>query len=301
MNADKYEAFLLAADSGSITAAAEALGYTQSGITRMIQSLEAELGLKLFLRTKKGVSLTENGKRLLPYFREISRNLRSIGQVSTEIKGVVQGSISIGSCYSIASSMLPELIKGFQILHPGITVNLMENGNDALRRFLLERSVDLCFCIDPEMPDVEWTELFRDEIVVWLPPGHPAAKKGYMELWELEKEPFIHTQPGQDTEIDRLLSGNGIKPDVRFTTLNAFTTYNMVAAGLGISVDQSLRSRDWADNVIKLPLRPRRYEAFGIAVPSGAEASPATRRFMEYVRKAEKNGMEFGGETQINV
>jgi DNA-binding transcriptional LysR family regulator len=107
-----------------------------------------------------------------------------------------------------------------------------------------------------------------------------------MELWELEKEPFIHTQPGQDTEIDRLLAESGIKPDVRFTTLNAFTTYNMVAAGLGISVDQSLRSRDWTGSVVKLPLRPRQYEAFGIAVPSGAGMSPATKSFMEYVRRA---------------
>ena len=70
MEAVKCEAFLAAAELGSLTATAELLGYTQSGVTRMIGTLEEELGFPLFLRSKKGVQLTENGKLMLPLLRE---------------------------------------------------------------------------------------------------------------------------------------------------------------------------------------------------------------------------------------
>ena len=69
MEAVKCEAFLAAAELGSLTATAELLGYTQSGVTRMIGTLEEELGFPLFLRSKKGVQLTENGKLMLPLLR----------------------------------------------------------------------------------------------------------------------------------------------------------------------------------------------------------------------------------------
>ena len=71
MEAVKCEAFLAAAELGSLTATAELLGYTQSGVTRMIGTLEEELGFPLFLRSKKGVQLTENGKLMLPLLREV--------------------------------------------------------------------------------------------------------------------------------------------------------------------------------------------------------------------------------------
>ena len=105
--------------------------------------------------------------------------------------------------------------------------------------------------------------------------------------------PFIHTTPGQDTEIDRLLKKLDITPDVKFTTMNAFTTYNMVAAGLGISIDQRLRSQKWNADVVELPFAPRQYEELGIAVPSLSEASPATKKFIKYVQTININELEF--------
>lgn len=73
MESLQCEAVLLAAEQGSLTAAAERLDYTQSGITRMISSLEEELGFPLFIRSRRGVRLTENGKEMLPLFRELRR------------------------------------------------------------------------------------------------------------------------------------------------------------------------------------------------------------------------------------
>ena len=90
MDVVKCEAFLAAVDSGSFTAAAESLGYTQAGITRMINSLEAETGFPLFIRSKKGVALTGNGEMMLPVFRDIVRANKNMEQLSSDILGVVK-------------------------------------------------------------------------------------------------------------------------------------------------------------------------------------------------------------------
>lgn len=284
MDANKYDAFLLAVDHGSLTAAAEYLGYTQSGITRIIKGLEDELGFPLFVRNKKGVSLTENGKTMVPIFREISRALQNVQQISADIRGSVRGSISIGSYNSIAATWLPFILKGFQTLYPGISISLHEGSNLTMARSLGERSVDCCFCAKLPSGAYDWIPLYEDELVAWVPADHPSVAAGVFNIEDLEKEPFIYTTPAQDNELDRLLHRFNLSPNVRFTTRNAFTTYNMVAAGLGISLDQRLESKKWTGNVVELPFSPPQFEELGIAVPSLSEVSPATKKFIEYVR-----------------
>ena len=85
MDSLKCEAFLAAVEQGSFTAAAQLLGYTQPGITRMIRSLEAETGFPLLVRSPRGVMPTENGKAMLPLFREIVRARQSAEELSSEI------------------------------------------------------------------------------------------------------------------------------------------------------------------------------------------------------------------------
>lgn len=104
MEAIKCEAAIMAAERGSLTAAASALGYTQSGITRMINSLENELGFALFIRQKRGVKLTENGKIMLPKLRSIVQAQKQANELSASIRGVVQGTLTIGSYFSVSAA-----------------------------------------------------------------------------------------------------------------------------------------------------------------------------------------------------
>ena len=84
MDASKCQAVLIASETGSFSAAAEQLNYTQSGITRMISSLEEELEFSLFIRSKKGVRLTEKGKSMLPYLREIVESSQVAQEMSND-------------------------------------------------------------------------------------------------------------------------------------------------------------------------------------------------------------------------
>ena len=233
MEAVKCEAFLAAAELGSLTATAELLGYTQSGVTRMIGTLEEELGFPLFLRSKKGVQLTENGKLMLPLLREVVRAHHNAEQLSAEIGGVSKGSLTIGCYYSISALWMPEILTAFRARYPGVTVRMQEGGNLEMARWLNERSVDCCFGAQMHGDKYDWLPVFRDELVAWLPRGHELAEADAFPLMRLQDEPFIHTSPNHDTDQDRLLEQHDLHPQTCFTTRDGFTTYNMVEAGLG--------------------------------------------------------------------
>lgn len=283
MDKANLTAFVAAAELGSFTLAAESLGYTQPGITRLIGILEKELGFPLFIRDKKGVTLTENGKMMLPSARTVLNSISNVEQLSADIRGAVKGVLTIGSYYSISSMRLPEIIKEYDRRYPDVQVSLREGGNKEMQRWLSEKSVDCCFCAEPSDVPCDWIPIFRDEIVAWLPKTHSLAVRGASAypVENLSEESFIHTQPDEDTEIDRMLSGLTRRPVTRFTTRDAFTTYNMVAAGLGVSFNQRLITEKWNKSVVEMPFSPPQYVSLGIAVPSKEETSPAAGRFIE--------------------
>ncbi len=97
MDTTKYRAFLETVSLGSLTRAAERLGYSQPGISHMIHSLEREYGFALLRRDREGVQPTENARLLLPYLRQIVQAERGIEQTAQRISGVETGSVRIGA------------------------------------------------------------------------------------------------------------------------------------------------------------------------------------------------------------
>ncbi len=287
MDSLKCRAFLAAAELGSMNAAADTLGYTQSGITRMIHSLEEELGFPLFIREKSGVVLTGNGKEMLPAIHDIVRADERAQQIALEINNITRGVLTIGGYFSISALILPQILSVFRSRYPGIVIRLQEGGNREMAKWLNDRSVDICFCAMPEKDVVcDWIDFFKDELVAWVPKSDPDSSLSAFPLKKLEEKPLIQTLPNQDTDLDRLLKENHLKPDIHFTTRDTYTTYNMVAAGLGISFDQKLNSREWSGAVAEIPFDPPQYISLGIAVPSLKEISPAARKFIDCVQES---------------
>ncbi len=282
MDPVKCRAFLATAELGSMSAAAESLGYTQSGITRMIHSLEEELGFPLFVREKSGTILTGNGKEMLPAFHDIVRADERAQQIALEINQITRGVLTIGGYFSISALILPQILSVYRSRYPGIIIRLQEGGNREMAKWLTERSVDLCFCARPEESVVyDWIDFLQDELVVWVAKSDPDSSLKSFPLKRLEERALIQTLPNHDTDLDRLLRTNHLHPDIRFTTRDTYTTYNMVAAGLGISFDQKLNSLHWNAEVEEIPFDPPQYISLGIAVPSLNELSPAARKFID--------------------
>ncbi|KXT83463.1 LysR family transcriptional regulator [Streptococcus panodentis] len=286
MDAVKCQAFLKAAEQGSFTAAADSLSYSQSGITRMISSLEEELGFPLFIRQKKGVTLTEDGRLMLPLLRELVQAHQHAEELGAAIRGLVRGSLTLGCYFSVSSMWMPEILQQFAQDFPQVKVTMLEGGNKEIAKWLTEKSVDLCFCAKPGRGvDCDWIELYQDPLVAWLPSQHPKAAAASFAIKDLERESFIHTLPGQDTDQDRLIEQEGLKLQTRFSTKDGFTTYNMVEAGLGVSFNQRMIARKWSGRVAQVPLAPQRFVSLGLALPRSADPSPAAKRFIACVEE----------------
>ena len=283
----KCEAFLNAVDTGSMTAAAELMGYTQSGITRMIESLEQELGFPLLIRNKKGVRMTENGHLMLPAIREIVKADQKAEQLVAEIKGTVTGTLTIGTYFSISSLILPDILSVFRAKFPGIRIRLLEGGNSEMEKWLRDGTADFCICGRTKDSSMDWIPLIRDEMVAWLPPDHKYAKAPSYPIREMEKEAFIHTVSGNDTDQDRIIEREHLKVNTVFTTKDAFSTYNMVEAGLGMSFNQRLISIKWKGRIAQVPFDPPQYIVMGILLPSLERASPAAIRLINYMKSLE--------------
>lgn len=285
MDTEKYQALVQAAEEGSITAAARSLGYSPSGLTRMLDSLEREVGFPLLARTSQGVRLTREGEGLLPSIRGLLYWSRQIREQCNGILGLDQGELFVGSYYSIASCWLPGILREFQKDYPGIRVHVQEAGNQTLLEGLREHRLSCCLFSRHPGYQGDWVPLYEDRLVAWVPEDHPLAQKKALLPEDLEGQPFIEPLPQQETDTDLFLDKYQVHPDFRFTTSNMYTCWTMVEAGLGLSMDNAFSSRRWNGKVKVLPFAtPDRLE-LGMALPSLAQASPALKKFLEYVKK----------------
>ena len=247
----------------------------------MIRSLEQETGFPMLIRTQYGVRLTADGKAMLPALHNIVKAQQIAAEQGAAIRGVIQGSLNIGSYYSVSAAWLPKVLRVYRQKYPQVKIHLREGTNLDLSAWLNEGSIDCSLAARPTKGTVyDWIPLARDELFVWLPPTHAAASRSDFPIPELDHAPFIITLPEHDTDIDRFLQNHQIQPDIQFTTADPYTTYCMVEEGLGLSLNNDLTTKNWTGRVVTRPFRPRQYIELGIAVPHMKDASPVPRKFI---------------------
>lgn len=142
MNIQKYMEFIKTVEFGSFTKAAEALSYSQSGISRMIHDLEKEWKVALLERGKDGVRLTSDGLSLLPYAQNVCEEYEKLQIQVDELKGLQSGLIRIGTFSSVATHWLPNIIKEFQKDYPNIDYELLLGDYTEIESWILEGRVD---------------------------------------------------------------------------------------------------------------------------------------------------------------
>lgn len=283
MDTSRYQAFLSAAETGSIKNAAEELGYTPSGVSQLIKALEEELGFTLLYRSKKGVSLTLEGRRLRPTIREILESENKLFQTASEMRGLSIGAINIAAYQCLAAVWMPSLISGFQKKYPNIRIQLYEGTQQDILQYLDERTVNLAFFNCSDTINYDWLPLMKDRMVAVLPKDHPMAKNEVFPVEACRYERFIMPEHGQDQDVFDMLDEVHVKPDVYLSTFDSFTAIAMIEKGLGISImnEISIPTRTSRD-IVTLPTVPEHYIEMGIALPSIAQASPAVKKFISY-------------------
>jgi len=282
---NKFKVLVKVVELGSLTKAADALGFTQSGVSHMINSLEDEFNLTLLNRSRSGVSLTTNGEKVLRTIREILRWNEHLEQEVAAIHGLEIGTIRIGTFTSVSVHWLPGIIKDFQLEYPNIEIHLVEGDYREIEDWLSEGKIDCGFLSMPAGDTFEVIPLQRDQLLVLLPMDHPLSSRSKLSLSEIADESFILLSKGSDDDVNRVLSQAGIKPKIKFSVGDDYAIMAMVEKGLGISILPELVLRGQQRNIRLIELEEPCYRYLGIAVNAKENLSPAAKRFLDYVQR----------------
>jgi len=285
MNIRKLEAFVRAVELGSLSKAAEELGYTQSGISHMMQSLEEEIGFPLMVRTSAGIQPNNEGNTLLPVIRQLLNTSESLEQHIAKIKGADTGRVRIAAYPSVATYWLPQIIRDFQQDFPKVEVQIIEGGSDTIETAMANRQADLCLYAGGETRDYEWLPLCEDRMLALVAPASPLAQKETISLQEFQREKFIMPMPGYDGEVRYILDKMEKRPQILFSACSDYAIINMVTEGLGVSILPELLLKNYAHQAVARPMDPPQVRMLGMGVPQLKTASPVTQNFMRYVRK----------------
>ena len=282
METARCRAFLVSAETGSFSRAAEALRYTPSGVNQLVTALEKEMGFSLFSRSTKGVQLTANGELLLPVVRELVRQEDRVYELSAQMHGLLIGSVSIAAYPSIATHWLPAVIREFQRDYPKVKIALREGVWSEVAEWLDKRVADIGFFSYQENMPYDWIPLAEDPMLALLPRDHPLANAERYPLRDCAADPFIMPALGCDTDIKAQFDKIGVRPNIRYTTIEGFSVMSMVEQGLGVSVMNRLITLKRVCDIAMIPIDPPASITLGVAMPSRADVSPAVKMFLRY-------------------
>lgn len=283
MNIQKYMAFIQTVEYGSFTKAAEALNYSQSGISRMIHDLEKEWKVSLLERSRAGIRLTSDGLKLLPYTKSVCGEYQKLQMQVDELNGLQSGLIRIGTFSSVATHWLPNIIKEFQKDYPNIDYELLLGDYTEIEEWILEGRVDCGFLRLPTHPDLETIFLEQDKLLVVLPERHPLAGCDKFPVAALCIDPFMLLEKGAKAEVSEIFERCNLTPKVHFTTWDDYAIMSMVESGLGISILPQLILKRIPYHIVVKELEVPAYRNIGLALRSKKTASLAVKRFMEYL------------------
>ena len=271
-----------------MTRAAEALGYTQSGMTYILNSLEDECGLKLLRRDRSGVQLTSDGLALMPYIEGLCESWRLVEEKRDELKGMESGHLRIGTFTSVSTHWLPGIIHAFRQSYPNITFELLHGDYVQIQDWLVQGRVDLGFTQLPVREELASMHLKSDPLLAVLPEGHPLTARAAIPLDDLLREPFIMYAENTPGGIRMMLNNREVKPNTQFVVEDDHAIIAMVEGGLGVSVLSDLVLWRTGFRVVKRPLDPPAHRDIVLVHPQGRAISVSSKRFIEYVRSWQK-------------
>lgn len=234
----QLQVFAAAARHLSHSRAAEELHLTQPAVSMQIKQLEQNIGLPLFDQVGKQIHLTEAGREMVIYSRNIAQQLEEMDAVFDEMKGMERGQLNI-SLVSTANYFMPKLLAKFIQLHPNIHVNLFVANRDAVIKQLVENVADLAITGQPpEGVDMVSESFMQNPLVVIAAPSHPLAKVSNIQPEQLANETFLLREQGSGTRgvMERFFTSNhlGSPSSMEMHTNEAIK--QSVQAGMGLSI-----------------------------------------------------------------
>ncbi|MBN0986245.1 LysR family transcriptional regulator [Amphritea pacifica] len=285
MDIRSLRCFQMVAREANFTRAAEKLHLAQPAVSMSIKRLESELGLTLFHRNERRISLTDEGERLLLHADKIVQAVADAELEMQELTGLTRGQVRVGIPSMLGSYYLPELLMGFRHSFPALQLSVVEGGTTHIRRQIEQGTLDIGIVVDQgETDELERVHLMQVETLVCVSPDHPFASQTRVsypafldEELVLFKEGFFHRQV-----TEQLAKQYHVSPKISFETNLIPLIQSVVRHGFGISALLKPAIDD-ARDLIGIPFDEPLLFNLSIAWRQQSYLSQANKAFVDYL------------------
>jgi DNA-binding transcriptional LysR family regulator len=293
MDTTVLNVFVEVARRGSFTAAANALGYTQSAISRQVLALEGEYGEALFDRLPRGVRLTEAGRCLLPHAEAVTGRLAAAADDIRALRSLAAGRLRVGAFPTADTALVPRAVAAFRAAHPAVELSFGEGFVRDLVTRLRDGGLDVAVVTStvPGLLDgLELRHVMDDQMFVAVRPGHWCAGRTAVRLSELADEEWIVGNSRLEDTLFSAMPGTagGFQPRISYVIREWVAKQGFVAAGLGITLIPSLAAGSARPDVVLVPLdsddSPVR--VIYAATPAGLTPPAALDSFLRFLADA---------------
>ena len=283
----RYAVFMEVVRTGSFTAAARQLGYTQSAVSQTVKSLEREVGCTLLERGKDGVTPTKDGRQFLPFFQAIARDESALDEKTREVRGLVRSTITIGTFTSVSRNLLPKPMSEFRRQYPSVRFVLRQSEYSSIASWVRCGECDLGFTnlADAEAAGLESHSFGPDRMMAVLPPDHPLAAKDQVRLADLTNDPFILRDEGRESVTRHAFRQAGLTPNVCYEVTDDYSILAMVRQGLGVALLYRLVVAGFEEGLAVRPIEEELERTVALAWKNWETLPLAARRFGSFIRE----------------
>ncbi|MBW1774474.1 MAG: LysR family transcriptional regulator [Deltaproteobacteria bacterium] len=301
INFNQLRVFYHAARYENFTMAAEKLFITQPAVTAQIKLFEEHCNLKLFKKKGRKIYLTDEGKILSDYARQVFDYEKEIDDAIEDLHALKRGMLRLGTTKTYARYFMPFMMTSFHETYPQVKIHLDEGSSQAMTLSLLEIKNEVAVIAKAvDHPDVHFIPFSQEELVFILSPEHPLAVKKTVSFKDLKNEPIIMKEIGSGTRklVDGLFEKNGIIPSILMETSNTEFIKQLVQRGDGLSfvVREAVARELQEGKLATVPIEGKKiYLDVSIAYLKGQRLSPSAQAFLDILAEmAPKKGQDQG-------
>jgi len=242
--------FVAVAEQGTVSRAAQNLSISQSSVTEAIKELESDLGVALFERHPRGLTITHRGHQFLRNASKIRAEVSDARRAFFGDPPATTGRLQLGVTSLVAGYVLSDLLARFRRAHPAVEITAIEDNGDYLEHLLVGGKLDVAVMVTSNLRD---RMALQSEIIevsayrLWLPLGHPLASAEIIGVGDIAGEPLIMLSVDEIEEnTGKLLSAIGARPQIAFRTRSVEAVRSLVATGAGVALLPDLVYRPWS-------------------------------------------------------
>lgn len=289
LNLYKLDIFLQVVDAGSLSAAAERLLMTQSGVSQHIQDLERALGVQLLTRSPRGVTLTEAGQTLARYARQLAALAAEAEAAVTDVANMAAGEVALGATPGVSVYVLAECVQSFRGRFPNLAVNVQTDITPRIVEMILARKLDIGVVEGELVPQKHLAHHDLEVVDHFVVVGrkHPLWGRSGVKLAELDGLTLITRQRGSQTRIwlEEILAQHQVEPRIGAEFDNVESIKRAVMAGTALTILPRYAVADDVDLglLAALPVEDHRLQrTIKLLWDARRPFTPVTRAFLRH-------------------